>query len=57
LLHRVPPLPACLKDEDGQTIIEYAFVLGLVSVVFLAVFVGSGLFEQFEGLVDNLFPD
>jgi Flp pilus assembly pilin Flp len=48
---------ACLKDEDGQTIIEYAFVLGLVSVVFLAVFVGSGLLEQFEGLVDNLFPD
>ena len=57
LLNRVPQLRAKLQREDGQTIIEYAFVAGGVSVVLLAAFVATGILDDFAALLGELFPD
>ena len=57
LLNRVPQLRAKLQREDGQTIIEYAFVAGGVSVVLLAAFVATGILDDFAALLNELFPD
>jgi len=46
-----------LRDEEGQTIIEYALVLGTVSIVLIGVFVVTGLADDFQTLVDNIFAD
>ena len=46
-----------LRDEEGQTIIEYALVLGTVSIVLASVFVVTGLTDDFQTLVENLFAD
>ena len=46
-----------LRDEEGQTIIEYALVLGTVSIVLMSVFVVTGLADDFQTLVENIFAD
>ena len=35
--------PIELKDEEGQTVVEYALVVGLVSLVIIAVLATAGL--------------
>jgi Flp pilus assembly pilin Flp len=60
LLKQLAPLFAALRREDGQTIVEYAFVIGTISVALIVVLAGSGVIDSFQGLVDNLdalFPD
>jgi Flp pilus assembly pilin Flp len=56
-----PPIMPRLKREDGQTVAEYALVLGVVSLVLIGVLVASGLTEDFqelvEAIVDLLFPE
>jgi Flp pilus assembly pilin Flp len=56
MFKRVVSLLAPLKREDGQTIIEYAFVAGGVSVVLLAAFVATGILDDFAALIGILFP-
>jgi Flp pilus assembly pilin Flp len=56
LLNRVPLLRARLAREDGQTIIEYAIVIGTVSLALIIVLVGSGIIEAFDELVGELTP-
>ena len=46
-----------LRREDGQAIVEYAMVLGLVSIVLIGVIALTGLADDFETLVQNIFPD
>jgi Flp pilus assembly pilin Flp len=57
LLNRLRSLSAELKREEGQTITEYAFVAGGVSVVLLAAFVATGILDDFAALLADLFPD
>ena len=45
-----------LAREDGQTIVEYAIVLGAVSLALIIVLVGSGIIDAFQELVDDLTP-
>jgi len=54
LLNLIMRLKARIQREDGQTIVEYALVLGGVSLVLLAALVASGLDTQFETLVGNI---
>jgi Flp pilus assembly pilin Flp len=56
LLKRAAASFASLKREDGQTIIEYAFVAGAVSVALLTAFVASGILDDFAALLGTLFP-
>jgi Flp pilus assembly pilin Flp len=57
LRNRLRSLSAELQREEGQTIIEYAFVAGGVSVVLLAAFVATGILDDFAALLADLFPD
>jgi Flp pilus assembly pilin Flp len=61
LSNLTPPPPPRLRREDGQTIAEYAIVLGVVSIVLIGVITASDLSENFqalaEAIVDLLFPD
>lgn len=51
------PLPISrLNREDGQTIIEYAMVLGVISIVLIGVIAVTGLADDFETLVTHIFP-
>jgi Flp pilus assembly pilin Flp len=34
--------PALVRDEEGQTLVEYALILALVSVVTIAILAGLG---------------
>jgi len=43
-----------MKREEGQTVVEYALVLGGVSLVLLAALVGAGLEDEFTDLVANI---
>jgi Flp pilus assembly pilin Flp len=54
LLNLIQRLMARIQREDGQTIVEYALVLGGVSLVLLAALVASGLDDQFTTLVGNI---
>ena len=42
------------QREEGQTIVEYALVLGGVSLVLIAALVESGLDTEFGDLVNNI---
>ena len=52
----IPPPPPRFEREDGQTIIEYAMVLGVISIVLIGVIAVTGLADDFETLVGNIFP-
>jgi Flp pilus assembly pilin Flp len=54
LLNLIQALVARVKREEGQTIVEYALVLGGVSLVLLAALVASGLQTEFTDLVGNI---
>jgi Flp pilus assembly pilin Flp len=54
LLNLIHALSARIKREDGQTIVEYALVLGGVSLVLIAALVASGLDTEFTELVANI---
>jgi Flp pilus assembly pilin Flp len=56
LLNRFLLLRTRLEREEGQTIIEYALVIGGVSLVLIIAFVESGLLDEFDQLVDALTP-
>jgi len=45
-----------LAREDGQTIVEYALVIGIISVAMIIAFVGSGILDDFADLVSQLGP-
>ena len=45
-----------LAREEGQTIVEYALVLGGISLALIIVLVGGGLIEAFQELIDDLTP-
>jgi Flp pilus assembly pilin Flp len=54
LLNLIQALVARVKREEGQTVVEYALVLGGVSLVLLAALVASGLDAEFTDLVANI---
>lgn len=56
LLNRVSALREKLERQDGQTIIEYAFVAGGVSVVLLTAFVAIGILDDFPALLTTSSP-
>ena len=56
-MHPIPSLISRLREEDGQTIIEYGLVLGTISIVLIGVFVVTGLADDFQTLVENIFAD
>jgi Flp pilus assembly pilin Flp len=43
-----------LKREDGQTIVEYALVLGGISLVMITLLIVAGLVPVFEALIDDI---
>ena len=43
-----------IKREEGQTIVEYALVLGGVSLVLIVALVEAGLGDEFTTLVSNI---
>jgi Flp pilus assembly pilin Flp len=45
---------AKIKREEGQAIVEYALVIGGVSLVLIGILVGSGLAGQFTTLVGRI---
>jgi Flp pilus assembly pilin Flp len=57
LTHPIPSLRSRARDEGGQTIVEYALVLGTVSLVLIGAFVVIGLADEFEALVNSIFAD
>ena len=54
MLNVIQALAARIKREEGQTVVEYALVLGGVSLVLLAALVAAGLEGEFTTLVDNI---
>jgi Flp pilus assembly pilin Flp len=60
-LKPIPPVVPSLRREDGQTIVEYATVLGVVSLMLIGVIATSGLTDDFQALaeavVDSIFAD
>jgi Flp pilus assembly pilin Flp len=42
--------------EDGQTIVEYALVLGAISLVLIIALAGSGILDEFAELAGDLTP-
>jgi Flp pilus assembly pilin Flp len=42
------------RREDGQAIVEYAMILGGISLVLIAAFVVAGLDDAFTTLVDRI---
>jgi Flp pilus assembly pilin Flp len=53
-MHPIPSLVSRLGDEDGQTIVEYAFVIGGVSIVLIGIVIASGLADDFTTLVESI---
>lgn len=45
---------ARLRDDSGQTIIEYGLVLGAISIALIALFVAAGLTDALEALVNGI---
>lgn len=45
-----------VREEDGQGMVEYALIAGLVSIAAIAVIVliGPQLLEAFQGVTDGL---
>jgi Flp pilus assembly pilin Flp len=54
LLNLIQRLTARIQREEGQTIVEYALVLGGVSLVLITALVTAGLGDEFSTLVDNI---
>jgi Flp pilus assembly pilin Flp len=54
LLNVIHALVARFKREEGQTVVEYALVLGGVSLILLAALVGAGLEDEFGELVTDI---
>jgi Flp pilus assembly pilin Flp len=54
LTHPNPSLVPQLRDEDGQTIVEYALILGTVSLVLFAAFEITGIVDDFTTLVEHI---
>jgi Flp pilus assembly pilin Flp len=54
LLNLIQALTARLKREEGQAIVEYALVIGGVSLVLIGVLVTSGLSGEFTELVGRI---
>jgi Flp pilus assembly pilin Flp len=54
LLNLIQALKERIQREEGQTIVEYALVLGGVSLVLIAALVTSGLDTEFGELVTNI---
>lgn len=46
-------MPA-LKREDGQTVVEYALIIGGISLVMITLLVVTGLVPVFEALIDDI---
>jgi len=49
-------LIAWFKDEEGQGMVEYALIIGLISIVAIAVLivVGIKITNKFQNVNDNL---
>jgi len=49
-------LIAWFKDEEGQGMVEYALIIGLISIVAIAVLiiVGVKITAKFQAVNDNL---
>jgi len=45
-----------LKDEDGQGMVEYALIIGLISIVAIAILrtLGTKVKSKFQAINDNL---
>ena len=47
-----------LRREEGQTVVEYALVVGLVSIVLIVTLgtLGSGIITKLQAKVDSFLP-
>jgi Flp pilus assembly pilin Flp len=54
LLNLIQALQARLRREEGQTVVEYALVIGGVSLVLIAALVASGIAGEFTDLVADI---
>jgi Flp pilus assembly pilin Flp len=54
LTHPNRSLVPQLRDEDGQTIVEYALILGVVSLALFAAFEITGIIDDFNTLVEHI---
>ena len=45
-----------VKNEEGQGMVEYALLIGLIAIVVIAVLVllGPAISAQFQEIIDNL---
>ena len=49
-------IKAVLKNKEGQGMVEYALIIGLVAIVVIAVLVllGPAIAAKFQSIVDTL---
>lgn len=49
-------LLAVLRNENGQGMVEYALIIGLVAIVVIAVLVllGPAISAKFQAIIDSL---
>ena len=54
MLNLIQALAARIKHEEGQAIVEYALVIGGVSLVLIGILATSGLAGEFTELVGRI---
>jgi pilus assembly protein Flp/PilA len=49
-------LMAFQKEEEGQGMVEYALLIGLIAIVVIVVLInlGPAIAAQFQNIIDNL---
>jgi Flp pilus assembly pilin Flp len=53
-LNRIRAARPRLRHEDGQAIVEYAFVIAGASIVLIGVLISSGLTDEFTELANSI---
>lgn len=56
LMNMLNYISAIFNDEEGQGMVEYALIIGLVAVVVIAVLItlGGSITAKFQEVVNNL---
>lgn len=56
LMNMINQFMVLKNDEEGQGMVEYALLIGLIAVVVIAVLLllGPAIVAQFQEIIDNL---